>query len=154
MGGVRPHANEASHIKLHISMCTQCRAMPHHAMRVSDHLFHSTHKETIRNSYSPTVPLPPTGIIPKRLNGTENVTTLGVTSRITMTSAGLAGMSLFDMLLLLSALWDDVEKGLWMGTMPLSTPKPIAAAGKRRKAVLRGPGPLELLLVGLLPLDE
>lgn len=61
----------------------------------------------------PTVPLPPIGIIPKRLNGTEKVTTLGVISRITMTSAGLAGISLFDMLLLLlSAFEDDVEKGL------------------------------------------
>lgn len=66
---------------------------------------------------SPTVPLPPIGIIPKRLNGTEKVTTLGVISRITITSAGLAGISLFDILLLLllssfSAFEDDVENGL------------------------------------------
>lgn len=114
-------------------------------MRVSGHFPFFT-----RELYSPKVPLPPIGIIPKRLNGTENVTTLGVRSRITMTSAGLAGINLLDMLLLLS-LWfeDDVEKGLWIGTIPLSTPSPIAAAGKSRKAVLRGPGRVGVLRVGL-----
>lgn len=88
---------------------------------------------------SPTVPLPPTGITPKRLNGTEKVTTFGVTSRMTMTSAGLVGINLSDILLLLFAE-EDVEKGLYTGISPLSTPTPIATAGKRRMAVLRGPG--------------
>lgn len=115
---------------------------------------------TGRAWYSPTVPLPPIGIIPKRLNGTENVTTLGVTSRITITSAGLAGISLFDMLLLLLLSLspededDDfnVEKGWWIGTYPLSTPSPMAAAGKSRKAVLRGPGREEALPVAVVVL--
>ena len=38
--------------------------------------------------------------MPKRRNGTESVTTLGVTSRMTMTSDGLDGTSLDDMVLL------------------------------------------------------
>lgn len=45
----------------------------------------------------PTVPRPPTGIVPNLLKGTENVTTLGVMLRMTITSAGLAGMSFDDM---------------------------------------------------------
>ena len=44
------------------------------------------------------VPLPPIGILPKRRNGTVKVTTLGVTSRMTITSDGLAGISVDDML--------------------------------------------------------
>lgn len=45
--------------------------------------------------------------MPILLKGTENVTTLGVTFLMTMTSAGDAGMSFEDMLLLA-----DVENGL------------------------------------------
>lgn len=89
----------------------------------------------------PTVPLPPIGITPNRLNGTENVTTFGVTSRITMTSAGLVGISLSDMLLVVSFA-AKVERGLYTGISPLSTPKPMTTAGKRRMVVLRGPGRL------------
>lgn len=84
------------------------------------------------------VPLPPMGMVPKRLKGTEKVTTLGVTSRMTMTSAGLVGISLDDMLLR-SWFGDDFENG-FSETAPVSTPSPIAAAGNRRKAVPRGPG--------------
>ena len=43
------------------------------------------------------VPLPPTGILPKRRKGTERVTTLGVISRMTITSDGLVGMRVDDM---------------------------------------------------------
>lgn len=44
------------------------------------------------------VPRPPMGILLKRRKGTESVTTLGVTSRITMTSEGLAGIRVSDMM--------------------------------------------------------
>lgn len=91
------------------------------------------------NYHSPTVPLPPMGMDPNRLNGTEKVTTLGVTSRMTMTSAGLAGISLEDMSRDDEDEEVEVEKGL-SETWPVRTPSPIAAAGKRRKAVPRGPG--------------
>ena len=43
------------------------------------------------------VPRPPMGMRPKRRKGTEKVTTLGVMSRMTITSSGLGGMSLDDM---------------------------------------------------------
>lgn len=81
-------------------------------------------------------------MVPNLLNGTENVTTLGVIFRMTMTSAGLAGISFDDM----PAAEDDealvvVENGL-SETYAERTPTPIAAAGKRRKAVPRGPGRL------------
>ena len=46
----------------------------------------------------PAVPRPPMGKRPKRRKGTEKVTTFGVMSRMTMTSSGLDGMSLDDML--------------------------------------------------------
>jgi hypothetical protein len=47
----------------------------------------------------PIVPRPPTFILPKRQNGTDNVViTLGTTSRMTMTLAGSDGTSLEDML--------------------------------------------------------
>lgn len=45
----------------------------------------------------PTVPRPPTGIVPNLLKGTENVTTLQEILRMTITSAGLAGISFDDM---------------------------------------------------------
>lgn len=41
------------------------------------------------------------GNFPKRRKGTEKVTTLGVTSRMTMTSSGFWGMSLEDMVAVL-----------------------------------------------------
>jgi len=47
------------------------------------------------------VPRPPMGNFPKRRKGTEKVTTLGVTSRMTMTSSGFWGMSLEDMVAVL-----------------------------------------------------
>lgn len=112
--GERDRCEPASH-ELHVSVCSHASGARHtytNAMQCP------TPKVLIVTKHSfggdlPTVPLPPIGIIPKRLNGTEKVTTLGVISRITMTSAGLAGISLFDMLLLLlSAFEDDVEKGL------------------------------------------
>lgn len=83
------------------------------------------------------------GIVPNLLNGTENVTTFGVTLRITMTLAGSVGISLEDILLLLSLDAGEDEKGL-SETYPLKTPTPMAAAGNRRKAVPRGPGPLRV----------
>jgi len=49
----------------------------------------------------PSVPRPPMGNFPKRRKGTEKVTTLGVTSRMTMTSSGFWGMSLEDMVAVL-----------------------------------------------------
>lgn len=55
----------------------------------------------------PRVPRPPIGIVPNLLNGTENVTTFGVTSRITMTFAGSVGINLEDILLLLSLSFDN-----------------------------------------------
>lgn len=42
------------------------------------------------------VPRPPTRTIPNRRKGTESVTTLGVMSRMTMTSDGVWGMSFDD----------------------------------------------------------
>lgn len=77
------------------------------------------------------------------------MTTLGVTSRMTMTSAGLAGISLFDMLSFCSE--DVVEKG-FSEMKPVSAAIPIAAAGKRRKAVPKGPGPRRWWGVGLFSL--
>lgn len=77
------------------------------------------------------------GMVPKRLKGTEKVTTLGVTSRMTMTSAGLSGISLDDMVRFWSG--DDFEEG-FTEIAPVKTPSPIAAAGNRRKTVPRGPG--------------
>lgn len=44
------------------------------------------------------VPRPPTLTVPNREKGTERVTMLGVTLRMTMTSAGFHGMSLEVML--------------------------------------------------------
>lgn len=43
------------------------------------------------------VPLPPMSKRPNLLNGTESVTMFGVMLRITITSAGLSGMSFDDM---------------------------------------------------------
>jgi hypothetical protein len=83
--------------------------------------------------------------VPNLLKGTENVTTLGVILRMTITSVGLAGISFDDM----PAAEDEeplvaVENGL-SEMYPVRTPTPIAAAGKRRKAVPRGPGRLRLV---------
>lgn len=89
------------------------------------------------HAYVPRVPLPPMGMVPKRLKGTEKVTTLGVRSRMTMTSAGLVGISLEDMLRAWSG--DDFSNG-FSEMVPVRTPTPIAAAGNRRKAVPSGPG--------------
>jgi hypothetical protein len=75
------------------------------------------------------------GTVPYLLNGTEKVTTFGVMFRMTITSAGLAGMSLDDMLLPLA----EVENG-FRERYPVNTPRPMAAAGNRRKAVPKGPG--------------
>lgn len=97
-------------------------------------------------AHSPKVPRPPMGIVPSLLKGTENVTTFGVTSRITMTFAGSAGISLEDILLLFLS-FDDEENG-FNEMYPLTTPMAMAAAGNKRKAVPRGPGPF--LGVGLL----
>lgn len=44
------------------------------------------------------------GTLPKRRKGTEKVTTLGVTSRMTSTSSGFGGMSLDDIISLLLSL--------------------------------------------------
>lgn len=44
------------------------------------------------------VPRPPMGILLKRRKGTESVTMLGVTSRMTMTSEGLEGIRASDMM--------------------------------------------------------
>lgn len=93
----------------------------------------------------PTVPRPPIGIDPNLLNGTENVTTFDVTLRITMTLAGSAGISFEDILLLLSLLFsldDEEEENGFSEMYPLKTPIPMAAAGNKRNAVPRGPGPL------------
>lgn len=46
----------------------------------------------------PIVPRPPTLNWPNRANGAEQVTMLGVTRRMTITSDGLEGMSFDDML--------------------------------------------------------
>lgn len=46
----------------------------------------------------PSVQRPPMGNRPKRRNGTEKVTTLGVMSRMTITSSGFGGMSFDDMM--------------------------------------------------------
>ena len=54
------------------------------------------------------VPRPPTRTMPNRANGTETVTTLGVTVRMTATSEGLEGMSLEDM------VSDDIDLA-WVG---------------------------------------
>lgn len=102
----------------------------------------------------PKVPRPPIGIVPNLLNGTENVITFGVTSRITMTFAGSAGISFEDILLLLSSfapsLDDEVENG-FTETYPLKIPIPIAAAGNNRNAVPKGPRPVpDVLVVSLL----
>ena len=59
------------------------------------------HRDVVDTQYDvhlPTVQRPPTSKRPKREKGTDSVVTLGVMSRMTMTSAGLAGMSLLDML--------------------------------------------------------
>lgn len=45
----------------------------------------------------PMVPLPPMGIFPNRRNGTDRVTMFGVMSRMTITSEGLVGMRVDDM---------------------------------------------------------
>lgn len=42
---------------------------------------------------------PPTRMTPKRANGTDKVTTLGVMSRMTITSDGDSGMSLDDIVI-------------------------------------------------------
>jgi hypothetical protein len=49
------------------------------------------------------------GSLPKRRKGTEKVTTLGVTSRMTMTSSGFWGMSFDDMISWLSAVCGEGE---------------------------------------------
>ena len=41
---------------------------------------------------------PPTSILPKRENGTDKIVMLGVMSRTTMRSAGLAGTNLSDIM--------------------------------------------------------
>ena len=54
------------------------------------------------------------GMMPNLLKGTEKVTTLGVTFRMVITSAGLAGISLDDILfsfLFLLVLVLDDENG-------------------------------------------
>lgn len=53
---------------------------------------------SVRGDGIPRVPRPPNLILPKRKKGTEKVTMLGVTLRMTMTLAGSSGMSLDDML--------------------------------------------------------
>lgn len=78
------------------------------------------------------------GIVPNLLKGTEKVTILGVISLMTITSAGLAGMSLDDMFLA------GVDKG-FSEMHPVEAPTPMAAAGNRRKAVPRGPGRFRLV---------
>lgn len=55
-------------------------------------------KGSAENIDIPSVPRPPILIFPNREKGTEKVTTLGVTLRMTMSSAGLDGMSSADML--------------------------------------------------------
>lgn len=96
----------------------------------------------------PKVPRPPIGIVPNLLNGTEKVTTFGVTLRITITLAGSAGINFEDILepSSLASLEGDEENG-FSETYPLRTPMPIAAAGNKRNAVPRGPGPVLGLLV-------
>lgn len=53
------------------------------------------------SEHLPAVPRPPMGNRPKRRNGTLNVVTFGVMSRMTSTSSGFDGMSLDDMALVL-----------------------------------------------------
>jgi len=66
----------------------------------------------------PSVPLPPSFILPKRRKGTDSVTMSGVTWRITMTFSGLDGMSLLVMVvglnLFLNCSKDWKEESVWM----------------------------------------
>lgn len=60
-----------------------------------------------------------------------------------MTFAGSEGINLEDMLSFFSAslLLLDFEENGMMEMYPLKTPIPMAAAGNKRNAVPRGPGP-------------
>jgi hypothetical protein len=60
----------------------------------------------------PRVPRPPILMVPKREKGTLKVAMLGVTLRVTMTSAGFQGMSL-DVILSSSVSTEDEEVGVW-----------------------------------------
>lgn len=62
----------------------------------------------------PTVARPPTFMRPKRRKGTESVVTLGVISRMTITSSGFEGTSLDDMVAeVLSIGLVAVVGGMW-----------------------------------------
>jgi hypothetical protein len=54
----------------------------------------------------PSVPRPPIWILPNRAKGTEKVTMLGVMLRMTMRSAGLAGIKLEDIVCDIELLCD------------------------------------------------
>ena len=59
------------------------------------------------------MPRPPILMEPKRAKGTEKVAMLGVTLRITMTSAGFQGMSLDDMMARDAAWVEDMDRVCW-----------------------------------------
>jgi hypothetical protein len=78
--------------------------------------------------------------MPKRLKGTLRVTMLGVTSRMTITSDGLAGMSLEDMV---DLTFSVVVRWAMVGVVGMDA---AAAVVRRRPPAMKG--------VSLLGVDE